>query len=58
MFSSSSSRRYSTISRAEVTTDRLGICGLTTPPTSPIGDCHLVAGDLQDERGQGRTLYS
>src|SRR5215467_4018831 len=38
-----------TMSRAEVTTDRLGICGLTIPPTSPIGDCHLVAGDLQDE---------
>ena len=25
----------------------LRMCGLTTPPTSPIGDRHLVAGDLQ-----------
>ena len=30
-------------------TDRFLICGSTTPPTSPMGDCLFVAGDLQDE---------
>jgi hypothetical protein len=28
---------------------RASICGLTTPPTSPIGDRHFMAGDLQGE---------